>query len=106
MGDFLEVDCDALPREKPANPWVMNSFPDAIFIGGHNGQLKEIMAKACSYLSPTGIIVMNSVKAPKVLTDSHQLWDAACQELRLHQAPPIRIVIDEHHPIEILRCKR
>ena len=94
IGDFLETDITTLPR------------PDAVFIGGHGGNLKEIMAKVLTVLDDDGIIVMNSVKAPKVLTDSHQLWDAACQELRLHQAPPIRIVIDEHHPIEILRCKR
>ena len=94
IGDFLETDITTLPR------------PDAVFIGGHGGHLKEIMAKVLTVLDDDGIIVMNSVKAPKVLTDSHKLWDAACQELRLHQAPPMRIVIDEHHPIEILRCKR
>lgn len=94
IGDFLETDITTLPR------------PDAVFIGGHGGNLKEIMAKILTVLDDDGIIVMNSVKAPKVLTDSHQLWDAACQELCLHQAPPMRIVIDEHHPIEILRCKR
>jgi precorrin-6Y C5,15-methyltransferase (decarboxylating) len=81
-------------------------FPDAVFIGGHGGHLKEIMAKVLTVLAPDGIIVMNSVKAPKVLTDSHRLWDEACQELGLHQEPPMRIVIDEHHPIEILKCKR
>ena len=94
IGDFLETDITTLPR------------PDAVFIGGHGGNLKEIMAKVLTALDDDGIIVMNSVKAPKVLTDSHKLWDEACQELRLHQAPPMRIVIDEHHPIEILRCKR
>ena len=94
IGDFLETDITTLPR------------PDAVFIGGHGGNLKEIMAKVLTVLDDDGIIVMNSVKAPKVITDSHKLWDAACQELRLHQAPPMRIVIDEHHPIEILKCKR
>ena len=81
-------------------------LPDAVFIGGHGGHLKEIMAKVLQYLAPDGCIVMNSVKAPKVLTDSHQLWDEACLELHLHQEPPMRIVINEHHPIEILKCKR
>lgn len=94
IGDFLETDITTLPR------------PDAVFIGGHGGNLKEIMAKVLTVLDDDGIIVMNSVKAPKVITDSHKLWDEACQELRLHQVPPMRIVIDEHHPIEILRCKR
>ena len=94
MGDFLSVSCDAL------------ATPDAVFIGGHGGHLQEIMEKVLQYLKPGGCIVMNSVKAPKVLTDSHQLWDEACQELGLIQEPPMRIVIDEHHPIEILKCKK
>lgn len=94
MGDFCSVCCDNI------------AIPDTVFIGGHGGHLKEIMAKVLRYLAPNGCIVMNSVKAPKVLTDSHQLWDEACVELGLQQEPPMRIVIDEHHPIEILKCKR
>lgn len=97
MDDFLSFNFSLL---------TLNSPPDAVFIGGHGGRLKEIMAKVLTVLSDDGVIVMNSVKAPKVLTDSHRLWDKACQELGLKQAPTMRIVIDEHHPIEILKCKR
>ena len=76
IGDFLETDLSALPR------------PDAVFIGGHGGHLMEIMAKVKTVLSNNGCIVMNSVKAPLVKTDSHQMWelqagfdcDAACTE--------------------------
>ena len=94
IGDFCTVDCDSI------------AAPDAVFIGGHGGHLLEIMSKVLRYLAPGGIIVMNSVKAPKVTTDSHQLWDEACRELGLRQAAPMRIVIDEHHPIEILKCSK
>ena len=94
IGDFLETDLSALPR------------PDAVFIGGHGGHLKEIMSKVLTVLSDQGCIVMNSVKAPLVKTDSHQLWDEACEELALKQAPPTRIVLDEYHPIKILKCKK
>ena len=94
IGDFLTTDISLLPR------------PDAVFIGGHGGRLKEIMAKVLTVLADNGVIVMNSVKAPKVTTDSHQLWDEACQELGLKQEPPMRIVIDEHHPIEILKTHK
>ena len=97
MGDFLQA---TVPVGSPTGS------PDAVFIGGHGGHLKEIMAKVLTVLAPDGIIVMNSVKAPKVSTDSHQLWDKACQELGLKQEPPMRIIIDEYHPIEILKCKR
>ncbi len=97
MGDFLQA---TIPADSPTG------HPDAVFIGGHGGHLKEIMAKVLTVLAPDGCIVMNSVKAPKVTTDSHQLLDEACQELGLRQESPMRIVIDEHHPIEILKCKR
>ena len=92
IGNFLEADLSALPR------------PDAVFIGGHGGHLKEIMAKVKTVLTENGCIVMNSVKAPLVKTDSHQLWDEACQELGLKQAPPTRIILNDNHPIEILKA--
>ena len=92
IGDFLEADLSALLR------------PDAVFIGGHGGHLKEIMAKVKTVLTENGCIVMNSVKAPLVKTDSHQLWNEACQELGLKQAPPTRIILNDNHPIEILKA--
>ena len=99
IGDFLSTPL-------PHRDGLGESCPDAVFIGGHGGHLKEIMAKVLTVLTSDGCIVMNSVKAPKVLTDSHRLWDEACQELGLRQESPMRIVINEHHPIEILKCKR
>ena len=94
IGDFLKTDITALPR------------PDAVFIGGHGGRLKDIMAKVLSVLSPDGIIVFNSVVAPKVTTDSRQLWEEACVELGLQQDPPTRIQLNDNHPITILKCRR
>ena len=94
IGDFLETDISALPR------------PDAVFIGGHGGLLKDIMSKVLSVLAPDGIIVFNSVIAPKVTTDSRQLWNEACAELGLQQDPPTRIQLNDNHPITILKCKR
>ena len=99
MGDFLSTPL-------PIGEGLGMRLPDAVFIGGHGGHLKEIMAKVLTVLVPDGIIVMNSVKAPKVLTDSHQLWDEACQELGLTQDTPTKIILNDNHPIEILRCKR
>ena len=94
MGDFLDYSD------------TIAASPDAVFIGGHGGRLKEIMAKVLQYLSPDGVIVMNSVVAPKVPTDSRQLWDEACNELGLHQEPPLHIQLNDHHPITILTCRR
>ena len=99
IGNFLETDISSLPH------------PDAVFIGGHGGHLKEIMAKVLTVLTDDGIIVFNSVTSPVVtqMTDrpsSRELWDEACEELHLHQAKPTRIVLDDNNPIEILRTYR
>ena len=94
IGDFLEADIAALPR------------PDAVFIGGHGGHLKDIMAKVLTVLAPDGVIVFNSVTSPKVPADSKKLWDEACAELRLHQEPPLRIQLNDYNPIEILKVKK
>lgn len=94
MGDFLETDISALP------------CPDAVFIGGHGGHLKEIMAKVLTVLPPDGIIVFNSVTSPVVPTNSRQRWDEACDKLGLTQASPLRIQLNDYNPIDILTCKR
>ena len=101
IGDFLSVCCDDI---------AIYGTPDAVFIGGHGGRLKEIMTKVAGYLPPNGVIVMNSVTSPVVeqMTNrpsSRQLWDEACHELGLHQEPPLRIQLNNHNPIEILKAK-
>ena len=94
IGDFLETDITALSR------------PDAVFIGGHGGELKEIMKKVLTVLTDDGIIVFNSVVAPKVTVDSKKLWDEACKSLGLQQLPPLHIQLNDNHPITILKCRR
>ena len=100
IGDFMAF-C-SLPSQGGAG----GESPDAVFIGGHGGQLKNIMQKVLRYLAPDGVIVMNSVVAPKVTTDSHRLWDEACRDLGLQQEPPLHIQLNDHHPITILKCRR
>ena len=97
IGDFLQTDITRLPR------------PDAVFIGGHGGRLKEIIAKVLTVLAPDGVIVFNSVTSPVVskMTDrpgSRQLWDEACAALGLAQEPPLKIQLNAYNPIDILKC--
>ena len=119
MGDFLNTQLSTLNSQLPLRSRVplatpsafstLNSqlpLPDAVFIGGHGGKLKEMMEKVLTVLAPDGVIVMNSVVAPKVTTDSRKLWNEACQELGLQQEPPLHIQLNDHHPITILKCKR
>ncbi len=117
IGDFLEMDDEALQNlsqsPSPAscdNP--LSSMVDAIFIGGHGGRLREMMAKAVRYLTPGGVVVMNSVTSPVVerITDhrpsSQQLFDEACAQLGLRQCPPLRIQLDDYNPITILKAEK
>ena len=94
MGDFLETDISTLPR------------PDAVFIGGHGGRLKDIIAKVLTVLSEDGVIVFNSVTSPKVPIDSRRLWDEACQEFGLRQEPPLHIQLNDYNPIKILKIQK
>ena len=94
IGDFLDTDISSLPR------------PDAVFIGGHGGHLKEIMAKVLTVLADDGDIVFNSVTSPKVPIDSRRLWNEACQELGLQQEPPLHIQLNDYNPIEILKIQK
>ena len=110
IGDFLNLQ-PSIFNLFPTNGRLPVAFhsslpPDAVFIGGHGGKLKEIMKKVLTVLADDGCIVMNSVKAPKVTTDSHQLWDEACTELGLIQEPPTKIILNDNHPITILKCRR
>ena len=102
MGDFLQA---------PIPVDFSTGNPDAVFIGGHGGHLKEIMAKVLSVLAPDGVIVFNSVTSSVVeqVTErksSRELWDEACRELGLQQEPPLRIQLNNYNTIEILKVKR
>ena len=105
MGDFL-VCCDSVATYSTHDGIATYLTPDAVFIGGHGGHLKEIMAKVLTVLAPDGIIVFNSVTSPKVPTNSRQLWDEACEELGLQQEEPLRIQLNDYNPIEILKAHR
>ena len=97
MGDFLQA---------PVPVGSSAGSPDAVFIGGHGGHLKDIMAKVLTVLAPDGVIVFNSVTSPKVPTNSRQLWNEACEELGLQQEEPLRIQLNDYNPIEILKAHR
>ena len=99
IGDFLTTDIEGLPR------------PDAVFIGGHGGHLKAIMAKVLTVLTDNGLIVTNSVTSRVVeqmtsRLSSKQLFHEACAELGLTEEPPTHIALNDYNPIEILKCRR
>ncbi len=87
IGDFLTADCSEIKR------------PDAVFIGGHGGQLPGIMRKAAAFLKEGGCIVMNSVTA-----ESRRLFEDSSRTLGLIPQPPLHIQLNNYNPIDILKC--
>lgn len=88
IGDFLEQDLSLYPA------------PDAIFIGGHGGRLKEMIMRLKSVMSPTCDIVFNSVSE-----DSKQLFEEGISEAGMRITSCTRMTIDEHNPIYILKAQ-
>lgn len=99
IGDFIEISTEGLTP------------PDAVFIGGHGGRLKEMMAKAANALLPGGVMVYNcvdpkSITDERIRTDSQQIFEATARELGLVLEEPIRVAINDYHPIIILKARK
>lgn len=86
IGDFMEKDISSLPR------------PDAVFIGGHGGKLKEIITKVCSVIRPQGAIVFNAVSDKSI-----DLFHSAIKNNQLRLEQEVAITIDNHNRINILK---
>ena len=85
--------------------------PDAVFIGGHGGRLQEMMAKAAHALLPGGVMVYNcvdpkSITDERIRTDSQQVFEMAARELGLVLEEPMRVAINDYHPIIILKARK
>jgi len=99
IADFIEVPVDnCIP-------------PDAVFIGGHGGRLKEVMKKAAGVLLPGGVMVYNcvapeSVTDKRIHTDSQQVFEMTAHELGLVLEEPMRVAINDYHPIIILKARK
>ncbi len=85
--------------------------PDAVFIGGHGGRLQKMMAKAAHALLPGGVMVYNcvdpkSITDERIRTDSQQVFEMAARELGLVLVEPMRVAINDYHPIIILKARK
>ncbi len=88
IADFMDCDLTSYPS------------PDAVFIGGHGGQLDEMVSRIYKVLNNDGVIVFNSVS------------EKSCEAFRMAVAQCGRIiesestlVVDRHNPITILKAK-
>ncbi len=99
IGDFLCQPIETLPP------------PDAVFIGGHGGRLKEIMEKVNEVLADGGCMVMNSVTSAVVEQSTHrahskEVFVETCHRLGLLLEAPLKIQLNNYNSIEILKCRK
>lgn len=88
IGDFLEQDLSQYPA------------PEAIFIGGHGGRLKEMIQKLKKVMTSDCCIVFNSVSE-----ESRQMFEDAIVEIGMQITKCTRMAIDEHNPIYIMQAR-
>ena len=84
-GDYLSIDKETLDS------------PDAVFLGGYNGKMEEILDDVSNRLLPNGVISFNSVSE----TSGERFINWAKEnryEIRFRQL----ICVDEHNPVQII----
>lgn len=99
MGDFLAADTSQWPA------------PDAVFIGGHGGHLREMVLKAAREMTAGGVMVYNCVAVetttdPRIPRDSIEIFNNAAAEAGMSVEQPMRVTIDSYHPINILKARK
>lgn len=87
IGDFLTTETNELPA------------PDAVFLGGYGGKMKEVLDKIDTYLLPGGCIVFNSV-SEKSLSDFHTFT----RKLGYKMEEDMLITVNEFNPIHCLKA--
>ena len=88
IGDFMEAD----PNLYPA--------PDAVFIGGHGGQMKEMLENVAQVLLPGGVIVFNSVS-----DESADMFREGVAAIGRTVTGCTEIKVDTHNAIKIMRAE-
>lgn len=87
IGDFLTEDISRLES------------PEAVFIGGYGGRMKEMLAKVKTVLAADGCIVFNSVSE-----ESRTTFIEATTALGMKPEILHTIKVDDNNPITILRA--
>ena len=87
IGDFMDMPLDEFP------------MPDAVFIGGHGGRLGDMIKKITTLLPVGGTLVFNSVSE-----ESRNQFEKAAGDNGLEFAQVVRLTVDEHNPIDILKA--
>ncbi len=88
IGDFIKVDLSKYPR------------PDAVFIGGHRGRLKEILKRLKGIMLSECIIVFNSVRH-----ESCELFRESIKSIGMTITDEHCLALDSFNPITILKAQ-
>ena len=99
IGDFMLLDVESYPQ------------PDAVFIGGHGGQLPEMIRKAEKCLKAGGVLVYNcvspeAVSDSRIRTDSRQRFVETAEACGMKVELPLHVAINDYHPIDILKARK
>lgn len=87
IGDFMQIDVSHLPA------------PDAVFIGGHGGKLKDMLYKIDQFLLPGGCIVFNSVSE-----NSLRLFREGVEAIGRKIEKQMCITVESYNPITIIKA--
>lgn len=88
-GDYLAIDKEKLER------------PDAVFLGGYNGEMEEILNDVAERLQPGGVIAFNSVTEisyTRFLSWAENNGFGVCFQQCIR--------VDEHNPIHIITIEK
>lgn len=88
IGDFLHADLEQYEK------------PDAVFIGGHGGKLKDMVARIREVLLPGGCIVFNSVSE-----SSRKMFIESIETIGMKLIHCSHIALDNHNPINIMKAQ-
>ena len=72
---------------------------DAVFIGGHNGQLSLMLERIKQVLLPEGCVVFNSVSQ-----ESQQTFKQEASKQGFTLQPSLHIALNDYNPIEIIKA--
>ena len=87
--DFTTADLTGIP------------YPDAVFIGGHGGKMKEILHILSEKIVSGGPVVFNSVSE-----ESNRLFTVTAEQCGFTITKRHRITVDQHNPIEIIQATK
>ncbi|MBD5357614.1 MAG: precorrin-6y C5,15-methyltransferase (decarboxylating) subunit CbiE [Bacteroides sp.] len=88
IADFMDCDLSVYPP------------PDAVFIGGHGGNLTAMIERIVTVLLPGGVIVFNSVSP-----QSSEMFEKGIEKVSMSIVESHSITLDEFNPIKILKAK-